>query len=148
MNNRKLKLATGIVGLFGVLLCAACYILSLVIANTANASGQETNWDMLGIAIVFIIFGIPVAISAVVEFVFSILYISAKFKRRAFYIVGAVLTILDAFICFVDIYFAMVITDAFGNVVVPIMTIICVLVALAAMVLKILCAAKREENKD
>ncbi|MGN1104885.1 MAG: hypothetical protein ACI4QI_08460 [Candidatus Coproplasma sp.] len=148
MSFKKLKLAAGIVGLAGVILAAACYILSLVIANTANASGQDTGFDMLAIAIVYIIFSIPVAVSAVVEFVFSILYISAKFKRRPFYIVGCVLTILDFFVCFADLYFAIIISQVFTKPIVVIMSLVCLLLAVAGFVLKIICAVKFKKAED
>ena len=148
MNIKKLKLAAGIVGLAGVLLAAACYILSLVIANTANGSGQDTGLDMLGIAIVFVLFGIPVAISAVVEFVFSIIYIFAKFKRRPFYIAGCVLTILDFFVCFADLYFAIIISQVFSKPIVVIMSLVCLLLAVAGFVLKIICAVKFKKAEN
>lgn len=148
MNFKKLKLATGVIGLLGVVFAVVCYILSLIIANAANTGGQETGWNMFGIAIVFIIFGIPLAIAAVVELIFSILYIAKKFNRRAFYIVGAVLCIFDLLICFILAYFTISITQSFGEVLVPLINVVCILLILVAVVLKIICAVKfkKEEN--
>lgn len=148
MEFKKLKLATGIVGIVGAVLAVACYVLSIVIANTANAGGQDTGLDMLGIVFVFIAFGIPFGISAVVKLVFSILYLVTKTEKPAFFIVGAVLCIFDLFICFVLTYFAIIITQAFGLSSVALINGVCVLLVVATIVLKILCAVKIKKNKE
>ena len=75
MDFKKLKLATGILGLVGVLLAAACYILSLVIANKGDG-GEE----MLAVVLVFITFGIPLGIAGLVELVISIIYIANIYR--------------------------------------------------------------------
>ena len=143
MDFKKLKLATGIVGLVSVLLAAACYILSIVIANKGDG-GEE----MLAVVLVFITFGIPLGIAGLVELVISIIYIAAKFKTRAFYIVGAVLSVLDLIICFIMIYFAILTTQASGQMVVPVINAFCSLLVVATIVLKILCAVKFKMNEE
>ena len=143
MDFKKLKLATGIVGLVSVLLAAACYILSLVIANKGDG-GEE----MLAVVLVFITFGIPLGIAGLVELVISIIYIAAKFKTRAFYIAGAVLSVLDLVICFILIYFAILTTQASGQMVVSLINAFCSLLVVATIVLKILCAVKFKMNEE
>ena len=143
MDFKKLKLATGILGLVGVLLAAACYILSLVIANKGDG-GEE----MLAVVLVFITFGIPLGIAGLVELVISIIYIAAKFKTRAFYIVGVVLSVLDLVICFILIYFAILTTQASGKMVVSVINAFCSLLVVATIVLKILCAVKFKMNEE
>lgn len=148
MEFKKLKLATGITGLVGVVLAVACYVLSIVIANKANAGGQDNGLDMLGIVFVFIAFGIPYGIAAVIGLVFSILYLTTKTEKPAFYVVGAVLCIFDLFICFVLSYFAIIITQAFGLSLVALINGVCILLVVAAIVLKILCAVRIKKNKE
>lgn len=143
MEFKKLKLATGIVGLVSVLFAAACYILSLVIANKGDG-GEE----MLAVVLVFITFGIPLGIAGLVELVISIVYIAAKLNTRAFYIVGAVLAVLDLVICFIMIYFAILTTQASGQMVVPVINAFCSLLVVATIVLKILCAVKFKMNEE
>lgn len=145
MNFKKLKLATGIVGLVGVLLAAFCYIFSVAYAGK-NDGGPE----MLGVAVLFITIGIPFGVAAIVEFIFSIIYIIGKIKARAFYVAGGVLSVLNAFICFVLVYFAILITKAIGGFVIPIITALCALPVITAIILKILCAVKfkKEDNKE
>ena len=143
MDFKKLKLATGIVGLVSVLFAAACYILSLVIASKGDGGAE-----MFAVVSVFIVFIFPLGIAGLVELVISIIYIAAKFKTRAFYIVGAVLSVLDLVICFVMIYFAILTTQASGQMVVPVINAFCSLLVVATIVLKILCAVKFKMNEE
>ncbi|MGN0806729.1 MAG: hypothetical protein ACI4MC_06785 [Candidatus Coproplasma sp.] len=147
MNFKKLKLATGIIGLVGVVLAVVCYIVSFVIAS------QYEGEELLAAVVAFVVFSFPLGFVCLVELVFSILYILRKFKSRVFYVVGAVLSILDLFICSVLIYFAIIITFAIGGFAVPLIAALCALPVVATIILKILCAVKFKpdeikDNKD
>ncbi|MGN0807350.1 MAG: hypothetical protein ACI4MN_02755 [Candidatus Coproplasma sp.] len=145
MNIRKLKLATGIVGLLGVLLAVICYI-----CNIAFLLQGEGNLGVAIIAVIIMIIGIPLGIAALIEFVFSIIYTTGKVKARAFYITGAVLSVLDLFIGGSMIFLALVSVDAAIGVVVPLLDVIGSLPMLAVTVLKIVCAVKikKEVNTE
>ncbi|MGN0811910.1 MAG: hypothetical protein ACI4MQ_00160 [Candidatus Coproplasma sp.] len=143
MNFKKLKLATGIIGLVGVVLVVLCYIISFIIAS------QYEGEELLAVAMAFIVFSFPLGAVVLIEIPIAIIYMAGKFNSRAFFVVCAVLSFLDLFICFVLVYFATYITLAIGGFVVPLITVLCALPVAATIVLKIICAVKfkKEDNK-
>ncbi|MGN1372445.1 MAG: hypothetical protein ACI4VK_00185 [Candidatus Coproplasma sp.] len=143
MKFKIIKTTTGVMGLIGVILAVFCYFFSLIYSG-----GRDTDVEMLGVAIVFIAFGIPLGVVALVEFIISIIYLVGKFKTRTFYVIGAILSILDAVILFALVYFAFLVTEEVGGIVIPIVTLICSLPVTANMVLKIVCAVKFQKTEN
>lgn len=143
MNSRKLKLATGIVGLAGVLIAVICYI-----CNIAFLLNSEGGLGVAIVAVIILIIGIPFGVAALAEFIFSIIYTIGKVKARGFYVTGAVLSILNLFICGSLIFLALISVDAIGGFIAPLLNVLCALPMFAAVVLKILCAVKiKKEEK-
>ncbi|MGN0803810.1 MAG: hypothetical protein ACI4MS_00310 [Candidatus Coproplasma sp.] len=148
MNIKKLKLATGLVALLGVITTVVFAFISLPLAS-ANAP-EGGNWNLAGLALVYIVFIIIFCVIAFLQLVYSLYYIFAKPKVRSFFVVSCVYSVIDIIDCVLMIYLAVTFTSIIGGALFPIITTLCMLPVVATIVLKIICTAKfkPEEKKE
>lgn len=148
MNIKKLKLATGLVALLGVISTVFYAFFSLPFASAHAPEGGDPR--LLGLALVYIVFIIIFCVIAFIQLIYSLYYIFAKPKVRSFYVVSCVFSVFDIIDCILIIYFTVIITNVIGGAVFPIISVLCMLPVVATVILKIICTAKfkPEQKKE